>query len=59
MLILNYGLSKVRFLTLKVIQPDETSTAFWYYSNRKGRRYHAIKSPSATYEVFKDHSLYM
>ena len=26
-LILNYGLSKERLLTLKVIQPDETSTA--------------------------------
>ena len=24
----------MRLLTLKVIQPDETSTALWYYSNR-------------------------
>ena len=36
----------MRLLTLKVIQPDETSTALSYYSNRKGCRYHAIKSPS-------------
>ena len=55
MLILNQGLSEERLLTLKVIQPDQTSTALWYYSNRKGCRYHAIKSPSATYEVFRDH----
>ena len=30
--------------------------SIYYYSNRKGWRYHAIKSPSSTYEVLRDHS---